>query len=213
MRRYHNTDVWTFLKRLLMIEHMKMMQMLYLDIRSMLLSGQVPYRTNSIQLFWNGLFQKKNREGGSEDILFWKKPWNFFLCSVPMKIPGKTKLHSWKFGTLMYVTSLANFKAKKSRPLEILHEVFLVFLWNSTLFLINHWKFCMLFYEFSWKFYMVTLPLPCLDFFWNSPISKTLCSSNTFLYSGMKIIYHQLLVEYFHKLISMQDVGNMLHLH
>ena len=114
----------------------------------------------SIQLFWNGLFQKKNREGGSEDILFWKKPWNFFLCSVPMKIPGKTKLHSWKFGTLMYVTSLANFKAKKSRPLEILHEVFLVFLWNSTLFLINHWKFCMLFYEFSWKFYMVTLPRP-----------------------------------------------------
>ena len=113
--------------------------------------------------------KKKNREGGSEDILFWKKPWNFFMCSVPMKIPGKTNLHPWKSGTLMYVTSLANFKAKKSRLLEILHEVFLVFLGDFTLFLINHWKFCMLFYEFSWKFYMVTL-------------------SNTFLYSGMKII-------------------------
>ena len=51
MSQYHNTDVCSFLKPMLMIEHMKMMQMLYLDITSMLLSGQVPYRTNSSQLF------------------------------------------------------------------------------------------------------------------------------------------------------------------
>ena len=42
-----------------------------LDIWLILLSGQVPHRTNSSQLFWNGLFQKKepNREG-VDDILF-----------------------------------------------------------------------------------------------------------------------------------------------
>ena len=59
-----------------MIEHMKMMQMPYLDIRSMLLSGQVPYRTNSSQLFWNGLFQKKKQEGSGHTFL--KKNLDFF---------------------------------------------------------------------------------------------------------------------------------------
>ena len=36
-----------------MIEHIKMMQILYLDIWLMLLSGQVPHRSNSSRLFWN----------------------------------------------------------------------------------------------------------------------------------------------------------------
>ena len=59
MSRYHNTDVWTFLK-LMMIEHIKkMMQTPYLHIWLMLLSGNVPHRTNSSQLFWNGIAQKK----------------------------------------------------------------------------------------------------------------------------------------------------------
>ena len=31
--RYHNTDVWTFLNRMIMIEHMKMMQMPFLNIK------------------------------------------------------------------------------------------------------------------------------------------------------------------------------------
>ena len=101
MSQWHNTDVWTFLKPMLMIERMKMMQMPYLDIRSMLLSEQVPYRTYSSQLFWNGLSQKKTNRR-VEDILFWKKnPEIFLFFSVPLKIPGKKKLHSWKFGKIM----------------------------------------------------------------------------------------------------------------
>ena len=40
--RYRNTDVWTFLKLMIMIEHIKMMQMPHLHIWSMLFSGQVP---------------------------------------------------------------------------------------------------------------------------------------------------------------------------
>ena len=35
MSRYDSTDVWTFLKPMAIIEYMKMMQMPYLDIRSM----------------------------------------------------------------------------------------------------------------------------------------------------------------------------------
>ena len=50
------------LKLMIMIKHMKMTQIPYLDIWSMLLSGQVPHRINSSQLFWNELFQKKTVE-------------------------------------------------------------------------------------------------------------------------------------------------------
>ena len=85
INRYHITNVGTFLKPMLIIEHVKMIQMLYLDIRSMLLSGQVPYRTNSSQLFWNGLFQKK-KQGGLR---------TFFCYS----------LYSWKFQAKQSSTS------------------------------------------------------------------------------------------------------------
>ena len=164
MSQYHNTDVWTFLKPMLIIEHMKMMQMLYLDIRSMLLSGQVPHRTNSSQLLWIGLFQKKIK--GVWGHTFLGKALKFLLLfSVPLEIPGKTKLHPWKFGIIINVTSLRNSKAKKSRPLEILHDFFLVSLGISTLFLINPWKLCMLFYEYSWKLYVLTLPPSLFGFF------------------------------------------------
>ena len=164
MSRYHNTDAWAFLKPMLIIEHMKMMQMLYLDIRSMLLSGQVPHRTNSSQLLWIWLFQKKIK--GVWGHTFLGKALKFLLLfSVPLEIPGKTKLHPWKFGIIMYVTSLRNSKAKKSRPLEILHDFCLVSLGISTLFLINPWKFCMLFYEYSWKLHVLTLPPSLFGFF------------------------------------------------
>ena len=164
MSQYHNTDVWTFLKPMLIIEHMKMMQMLYLDIRSMLLSGQVPHRTNSSQLLWIWLFQKKIK--GVWGHTFLGKALKFLLLfSVPLEIPGKTKLHPWKFGIIINVTSLRNSKAKKSRPLEILHDFFLVSLGISTLFLINPWKLCMLFYEYSWKLHVLTLPPSLFGFF------------------------------------------------
>ena len=164
-----------------MVEHMKMMQMLYLHIRSMLLYGQVTHRTNSSQLFWNGQFQKKKtnrvrRGGESEDILFFEKTPRIvlvFLCT------------SWKFqvkqnstpGNLVKLCMLIplKFQSQNQRPLEISHEFFLVFLEYSMLFLINSWKFCMLFLEYPWKFYILNNLSPCLDFFQSSPVSKTLC--------------------------------------
>ena len=62
----------------------------------------------------NGQKKKPNRGEGFEDILFfWKNPWNGFGFLVPLKISGKTKLHSWKFCKMIYATYLGNFKAKK----------------------------------------------------------------------------------------------------
>ena len=155
MSHYHNRDVWTFLKLMLMIEHMKMMQMPYLDIRSMLLSGQVLHRTNSSQLFWNGLFQKK-KTGGLRTYFLEKNPRIFFVFLCTPGNSGKAKLHSWKFGKIMYICYI---------PWKF-HMNFSWSLGNSTLFLINPWKFYMLFLEYSWKFYFLTLsPLPPVCFF------------------------------------------------
>ena len=135
----------------------------------------MPHRNDSIQLFWNGLFQKK-KQGGLRTYFFEKTLDIFLFFFASLEISGKTKLHPWKFGKIMYFTSLGNFKAQKSRPLEMSHEFLLVSLGNSTLFLVSPWKFCMLFLEYPWKFYILTLfsPLPLLlDFFWK--ISKTQC--------------------------------------
>ena len=63
------------------------------------------------------LFQKKTKQGngeGFEDILFEKYPG--FLFGKTLEIPGKTKLHPWRFGKIMYITSLGNFKAKNEAP-------------------------------------------------------------------------------------------------
>ena len=75
----------------------------------MLLSGNVPHRTNSSQLFWNGIAQKKKTNrvcvyvsgvGGGGVLRTW-----FF--SVPLgTFSGKTKPHLWKFGKVMYVIFL-----------------------------------------------------------------------------------------------------------
>ena len=102
INRYHITNVGTFLKPMLIIEHVKMIQMLYLDIRSMLLSGQVPYRTNSSQLFWNGLFQKKNRGDWGHFFVILCTPGNSrqnkapppeicynYVCYIPRKFQGQ----------------------------------------------------------------------------------------------------------------------------
>ena len=51
--QYHNTAEIIFLKLMIMIEHIKMMQIPYIRIWSMLLSGYVLHRSNSSHLFCN----------------------------------------------------------------------------------------------------------------------------------------------------------------
>ena len=139
--------------------------------------------------------------GGLRTYFFWKKRMELFrFFSVSLEI-SKRKFHPRKFGKVIYVTSLRNFKAKNQRrPLETLHEFFLVSIGYFLLFLINSWKFCMLFLEHPWKFHILNHLSTCLDFFQNSPIPKTLCQFKR-CPIRMKITYHQLLVSFFYKLI------------
>ena len=112
MSWYHNIDVWTLLKLMIMIEHMKMMQISYLDIWQCLFLGKC--LIGAIQVNYFGMVyysrkaNKQGRGGAVEDILFWKKPWIFFVFfSVPLEIPAKQSsipgnlvklcmLHPWK---------------------------------------------------------------------------------------------------------------------
>ena len=147
-----------------MIEHMKMMQMPNLGIWSMLLSGQMPPQDQfkSIALEWAIPEEKTKQVGGGEGLrtyCFFKKPLElFWFFSVAMEVSG-------------YIPR--KFQGQNPRPLEISHEFFLVSLGYSTLFLINFWKFCMLFLEYPWKFYILNhLPLSCLNFFQNKKESQ-----------------------------------------
>ena len=93
------------------------------------------------------------------------------------------------------------FQGQKQRPLEIPHNFFLITLGNSTLFLINLWKYHMLFLSYPWKFHMLNTPCPppatppphhhthtlCLDFFWNSP---EIARINSLVISPSKAIGH-----------------------
>ena len=163
-----------------MIEHMKMMQMPYLHIWSMLLPGQVTHRTNS-SCFGVGYSRRKNQTGRRGGVgwghSFFKKDLELlWFFSLLLKVWGKTKLHSWKFGKIMNVTSLENFKTKKKslkappletwwnyvryiprkfqgqnpRLLEISHEFFwVIFSWS--VFLRSTFSFHLPMYTGIWK--------------------------------------------------------------
>ena len=53
VNRYHTIAVRTFLKLMIKIENIKMMQIPGLDIWSMLFAGLVLHRIDSSHLFWN----------------------------------------------------------------------------------------------------------------------------------------------------------------
>ena len=122
----------------------------------------------SLSLFWNGLFQKKSKQGdggggGSCGYTFLKKTLESFIFL----------LYPWKFHTKQsstpgYSTKLCqipwNFQGQKQIPLEIPHYFFLVTLGNSTSFLINPWKFHMLFLGYHWEFHILNSPPPRFGF-------------------------------------------------
>ena len=104
-----------------------------------------------------GYSRKKNR--GVEDIPF-SKPLVEYFIFLPLEIPGKTKLHSLKFYKI--VLDPLKIPRPKPSPLEIPDYFFLVTLGNSSLFLINFWKFRMLFFWYPRKFHT---PSPNACFF------------------------------------------------
>ena len=99
------------------------------------------------------------KKGGVEDILFWNLPVEYFIF-LGLEIPGKTKLHLWKFYKIV-LDSLKIPRPKTKSPGNFT-LFFLVTLGNSSLFLINSWKFHMLFFWNPRKFY---IPPPTVYFF------------------------------------------------
>ena len=94
------------------------------------------------------VYSKKIQTGwwGTEDILFWKPPLEFFIFyfthgnsrqnkAQPLDIPPNCVKIPWKF------------QGQKQRPLAIPHYFFLVTLGYYTLFLINPWKFHNYFFD------------------------------------------------------------------
>ena len=97
-------------------------------------------------------YSRKKSKWGVEDILLKTLLEIFIFFTLPLEIADKTKLSPWIFHKIVL------------DPMEIPHYSFLVTPGNSTLFLINHWKFHML------SLYTLGYPPPCLDFSRNSPI-------------------------------------------
>ena len=103
---------------------------------------------------------------------FFEKPLEFFILLLyPWKFQTKqsfTSGNSTKLCYILWKLQAQKPRPKTKRPGEITHCFFLVTPGNSTSFLINPWKFHMLFRWYSWKLHI--LNPPCLVFFWNSPL-------------------------------------------
>ena len=113
----------------------------------------------------NRLFQKKRNRGLRTYFFEPPPPWIFLFLffTLHLKIPDKTKPHPWKFQT--FLLDPLKFQVQKPRNSTLF---FLVTPSKSTSFLINPWKFYMLFLWYPWK--ICILNPPVLFFFWNSPI-------------------------------------------
>ena len=130
-------------------------------------------------------YSRKKTNGGSGHTFLKETLDVFWFFSVPLEVSGKTKPQPWKFGKIMYVTSLASFKAKKQdsrkfhmnfscSTMEILC-FFYITSENST---------CEIPLEILY-ISLTTVP-PCLDFFKSSPISTTLCLVQTLSHKNKK---------------------------
>ena len=118
----------------------------------------------------NGLFQKKIKMGGGRGLRIYfceNSPGIFHFFTLPLEIPDKTKLNPWIFHKIVLDPfSPWKFQDQKQRPMEIPHYFFLVTLGNSTSFLINPYKFHVLFFSLEIPY---TQPRPLFGFFLEQP--------------------------------------------
>ena len=125
-----------------------------------------------------GLFQKKPKQGGVEDILFVHcSEFLGFLLYIPLEIPDRTKLHPQKLHKIVLHSSEILRPETTKTPGEIPHDFFLITPGNSTLFLINTWKFHLLFLQYPWKFHILNSPRPPSVWFLEWPIPEKIQNS------------------------------------
>ena len=115
-------------------------------------------------------YSKKSGGCGWGHTFFGKTSEISRYVTLPLAIPDKTRLHSWNFCNV-------KFQNQKPRPLE-LPIFFLITRGNSTSFLTNLWRFCILFLRYPQKFRILN-SLPCLFSFWNSPMSEKVHRTNS----------------------------------
>ena len=120
---------------------------------------------------YNGLFKKKKNGGcGWGHTFFGKTSEISRYVTLLLAIPDKTRLHSWNFCNV-------KFQNQKPRPLEF-PIFFLITPGNSTSFLTNLWRFCILFLRYPEKFHILN-SLLCLFSSWNSPLSEKVHRTNS----------------------------------
>ena len=127
--------------------------------------------------FWRTVgYSRKNPNNEVKNTLFWKKnPGIFRFITLPLEICEKTSFVPWKFCEM--VQHPRNSKVKNQDPWKFHMNFSWTTLEIPLLFLIDPWNFHRLFLQYLSKFYVLN-PLPCLDFFWNSPICHSIFSSH-----------------------------------
>ena len=118
----------------------------------------------------NGLFQKETKNGEIlmkyflrgffwlvEDMFFEKNSGISRFLSLPPRNSRQNKASPWKYCKIV----LDHLEIPK--PVEILHDFFLITPGDFILFLTNLWTFRMLFLQYPWIFHI--LNFPCLFFF------------------------------------------------
>ena len=101
------------------------------------------------------------------------------------------------------MTPLGNSKIKKTRPMEISHEFFSNTPRNSTSSLIDPEISTCCFFNTPGNS-MSSTPHPCLDFFWNSPMSMDVTLKNSYM---VPIFIDWLNTIYFDKLLKIQGLN------
>lgn len=119
--------------------------------------------------------QKTNQKWAVEEILLWKKPWNFLIFYFNAgNSRKKTKLHPLKFHKIV-LHKLASYlklhlatlllKTPKSKILgNTTRRLFLEHHGNSTSLLVKSWIFWTLILPYPWKFHIFITPVNCLVF-------------------------------------------------
>ena len=110
---------------------------------------------------------KRGRGGDRLRTHFFENPrGSFHIFTLSLKISEKAQLNPWIFHKIV-LDPLEIPRPKTKTPCNRT-LFFLGYSWKFHSFLLNPWKFHMLFLWYPWKFHI--LNPPCLDFFWNSPI-------------------------------------------
>ena len=104
------------------------------------------------------------------------------FLTVPLKLANKSELHPWKFCKI--VLHPLEILRSKTKTNEIPHDFFLITPGNYTLFLINPWKFRMLFLGYPGN--SISSTTPVWFFFSNNPL--IVLSSSAFYSSTLTLL-------------------------